>query len=272
MAQKHGRYHYFLSGAAGFIISFGAIVSPAAYYFNVKANDEAIPSSAKIAAASLSVQSLSTLDTTIIKPIVVPSTSTTTSTTTSTEPVAKSENKADSGASSNSKLENKLENPIKADEDIKTTDLMASAVTKLNITRPSASNPIPAELDTFKKKVDDLSRGNHIDQSEQLLPGKMVQMEATAYCLNGQTASGVGSKYGIIAADPKHLPIGSVVRIYTKGYSGLYTVLDTGAMIKGHKIDVYLTSGHEAVQFGHRKIALEVLRYGWNPQNSAMPF
>lgn len=267
MAQKHSRYHYFLSGAAGFIISFGAIVSPAAYYFNVKANDEAIPSSAKIAAASLSVKSLSASDTTVVKPIVVPHTEAKTS----SQPVDKPENKTDAGTNA-SKVENKPESSLEASEDIKATDLVASSVTKLNITRPSSTNMIPAEIDSLKKKVDDLSTGNHIDQADPLLPGKMVQMEATAYCLNGQTASGVNSKYGIIAADPKHLPIGSVVRIYTKDYSGLYTVLDTGAKIKGHKIDVYLTSGHEAMQFGRRKIALEVLRYGWNPQNSAMPF
>jgi hypothetical protein len=43
--------------------------------------------------------------------------------------------------------------------------------------------------------------------------------------------------------------------------------LDTGAKIKGKKIDVYLTSGKEAMKFGRRDITLEVLRYGWNPQS-----
>jgi 3D (Asp-Asp-Asp) domain-containing protein len=102
--------------------------------------------------------------------------------------------------------------------------------------------------------------------ANRLRDGKKVKMVATAYCLNGRTASGVFSKYGIIAADPIYLPIGSIVRIRGGEYTGLYSVLDTGAKIKGRKIDIYLASGREAMQFGRRDVTLEVLRYGWNPQ------
>ncbi len=102
--------------------------------------------------------------------------------------------------------------------------------------------------------------------ANRLRNGKRVKMIATAYCLKGPTASGVTSKYGIIAADPTYLPIGSIVRVQVGGYTGLYSVLDTGAKIKGRKIDVYLASGKEAMQFGRRDVMLQVLRYGWNPQ------
>ena len=37
---------------------------------------------------------------------------------------------------------------------------------------------------------------------------------ATAYCLKGQTASGIPVRRGIIAADPNILPLGSVVRLH----------------------------------------------------------
>ncbi|MBK6315320.1 MAG: 3D domain-containing protein [Blastocatellia bacterium] len=89
---------------------------------------------------------------------------------------------------------------------------------------------------------------------------------ATAYCLKGQTASGVTVRRGIIAADPKVLPLGSVVRIQAGSYSGIYTVMDTGGAIKGRKIDIYIPTRKEAIVFGARKVKVEVLRRGWEPE------
>lgn len=89
---------------------------------------------------------------------------------------------------------------------------------------------------------------------------------ATAYCLKGQTASGVTVRRGIIAADPKILPLGSVVRIQAGSYSGIYTVMDTGGAIKGRKIDIYIPTRKEAINFGARKVKVEVLRVGWEPE------
>lgn len=89
---------------------------------------------------------------------------------------------------------------------------------------------------------------------------------ATAYCLKGQTASGVTVRRGIIAADPKVLPLGSVVRIQAGSYSGIYTVMDTGGAIKGRKIDIYIPTRKEAIVFGARKVKVEVLRHGWAPE------
>jgi 3D (Asp-Asp-Asp) domain-containing protein len=138
--------------------------------------------------------------------------------------------------------------------------------------------PIVKDLDNKNTEVDteaqpEVSKKINIEAlSNKLSTGKAVRMEATAYCINNVTASGVRSKYGIVAADPRLLPIGSIVRLYAEEYSGLYTVLDTGEKIKGRKIDIYLTDYKKAVHFGRRKIRLEVLRYGWNPQASSMDF
>jgi 3D (Asp-Asp-Asp) domain-containing protein len=88
---------------------------------------------------------------------------------------------------------------------------------------------------------------------------------ATAYCLKGQTASGVLVRRGIIAADPKILPLGSVVRLHAGSYSGIYTVMDTGGAIRGQRIDIYLPTRAEAIRFGSRRIKVEVLRHGWEP-------
>lgn len=90
---------------------------------------------------------------------------------------------------------------------------------------------------------------------------------ATAYCLKGQTASGVLVRRGIIAADPKILPLGSVVRLHAGSYSGIYTVMDTGGAIRGQRIDIFLPTRAEAIRFGSRKIKVEVIRHGWEPDS-----
>src|SRR5215467_1763634 len=54
---------------------------------------------------------------------------------------------------------------------------------------------------------------------------KREQFEATAYSVDGTTASGRETRHGIVAADPRVLPIGTRIRITGAGqYSGIYLV------------------------------------------------
>lgn len=100
--------------------------------------------------------------------------------------------------------------------------------------------------------------------------GARLKFTATAYCKGETTASGVGVRTGIVAADPQLLPVGSVIRIETPNprYSGVWTVMDTGPSVQKRTIDLYLWSCHEALEFGRRPVWLTVLRLGWNPENS----
>lgn len=82
---------------------------------------------------------------------------------------------------------------------------------------------------------------------------------ATAYTLRGRTANGSATKRGVIAADPRVLPLGTKVRLHAGNWSGTYTVADTGGAVKGRKIDVWVPNGAEARQFGRRKILLTVI-------------
>lgn len=86
-----------------------------------------------------------------------------------------------------------------------------------------------------------------------------ADFQATAYCLKGRTASGEFTRPGVIAADPRVLPLGTVVHIRAGRYTGKYTVLDTGAKIKGRTVDIYFSSYREAVAFGRQRIKLQVL-------------
>jgi 3D (Asp-Asp-Asp) domain-containing protein len=89
---------------------------------------------------------------------------------------------------------------------------------------------------------------------------KLRVFNATAYSIEGTTASGGQAKPGIVAADPTVLPLGTRIRVHDAGpYSGEYTVTDTGREIKGHEIDIYLRDDAEAKRFGKRAVKVEVL-------------
>lgn len=77
---------------------------------------------------------------------------------------------------------------------------------------------------------------------------------ATAYCLQGKTAMGHGVRRGIIAADPRVLKLGSRVTISAGAWSGTYLVSDTGGVIKGKKIDIWVPGCAEARKFGRRTV------------------
>jgi rare lipoprotein A (peptidoglycan hydrolase) len=66
------------------------------------------------------------------------------------------------------------------------------------------------------------------------------------------------------------LPVGSVIQIDSlpNKYNGVYTIMDTGPMVQGRHIDLYMWSCYEALDFGRRPLRLTVLRLGWSPQAS----
>jgi 3D (Asp-Asp-Asp) domain-containing protein len=85
---------------------------------------------------------------------------------------------------------------------------------------------------------------------------------ATAYSLRGRTASGQMVSKGLIAADPRHLPLGTRVRLEAGSYSGEYLVADTGSMVRGRRIDIWTPTSREAMRFGKRTVKLTVLSFG----------
>jgi 3D (Asp-Asp-Asp) domain-containing protein len=87
---------------------------------------------------------------------------------------------------------------------------------------------------------------------------------ATAYCQSGITKSGQKTRAGLIAADPRVLPLGSRVRIDAPDddLDGMYHVADTGSGIKGREVDIYMASCPRAKQFGRRTVVVHVLEWG----------
>lgn len=119
----------------------------------------------------------------------------------------------------------------------------------------------------FRQPGDQATRG---ELARRAAPGATLELEATAYCSDGVTQSGVDTRSGIAAADPLVLPVGSVIQVTVAEahYSGVYTVLDTGKLVKGKILDLFIGNCHEATTFGRKPVDVTVLRRGWSPQQS----
>jgi len=61
---------------------------------------------------------------------------------------------------------------------------------------------------------------------------------------------------GTIAVDPKVIPLGT--RLYVDGY-GEGVAVDTGGLIKGARIDVFMETRDEAILWGKRPVEVKIL-------------
>ena len=87
--------------------------------------------------------------------------------------------------------------------------------------------------------------------------GETLTVIATAYTHTGnRTATGIWPYRGIVAVDPRVIPLGT--RLYVEGY-GYAVAQDTGGLIKGNRIDVFLDSEEEAIQWGRREVTVRIL-------------
>lgn len=87
--------------------------------------------------------------------------------------------------------------------------------------------------------------------------GQAIKFEATAYTYTGyRTATGAETRRGIIAVDPRVIPLGT--RLYVEGY-GYGVAADTGGAIKGRRIDVFLESETAALKWGRRDVKVHIL-------------
>lgn len=89
-----------------------------------------------------------------------------------------------------------------------------------------------------------------------------IQMMATAYTAgsaggDGMTASGRRAGYGIVAVDPRIIPLGT--RLYIPGY-GIAIAGDTGGAIVGKRIDLGFDSLRGAMLFGRRDVTVYQLK------------
>lgn len=94
---------------------------------------------------------------------------------------------------------------------------------------------------------------------------KEITVEATAYTAtcegcSGITATGINllenPNQKVISVDPTVIPLGS--KVYVEGY-GEAIAGDTGGAIKGNKIDVFIPSKQDAINFGRKQLKVTIL-------------
>ena len=95
-----------------------------------------------------------------------------------------------------------------------------------------------------------------------------IEVKATAYAPgwhdNGQwgnkTHLGTTVRPGVIAVDPRIIPLGSRVYIqYPDGHGEYAIAEDTGGAIKGHRIDIAKSTVGEAYDFGIQNVKVLVI-------------
>lgn len=143
----------------------------------------------------------------------------------------------------------------------------------INIDFKSKSETIINDLNIHnknieEKKVDDvLSTTNSDNIKIESNPTnnykEVYTMMSTAYA--GDTITYMGTTpvrdpdgISTIAVDPSIIPLGS--KVYIPGY-GLAIASDTGGLIKGNRIDLFLNSEDECINWGVQTVSLYLISY-----------
>lgn len=87
--------------------------------------------------------------------------------------------------------------------------------------------------------------------------GKKYISNASAYTGDTTTASGQRPRWGTIAVDPKVIPLGS--KVYVPYFDKVFIANDTGGIIRGTMIDVFMNNASSMYKFGRRNLEIVVL-------------
>ncbi|MBU9728077.1 3D domain-containing protein [Diplocloster modestus] len=94
-------------------------------------------------------------------------------------------------------------------------------------------------------------------------PPDTIKFESTAYCETGDpTASGKWPREGVtVAVDPDVIPLGSAVMIWDESgeWVGIYEAQDTGRLIRGRIIDLYIQDYAECIDYGRQTVFARVI-------------
>jgi 3D (Asp-Asp-Asp) domain-containing protein len=107
-----------------------------------------------------------------------------------------------------------------------------------------------------------LDEQGHVEAQYDLLHAKHYSMLATAYYVGDPmvpsdvTFMGHKLQRGLVAIDPKVLPLGW--RLFIPGYGYSYSS-DTGSAIKGQRIDLAVKNKQEEARYNHRKVTIYLL-------------
>lgn len=165
---------------------------------------------------------------------------------------------------------NSIINKLESDTKAKDNELKSKIDEILNLKK---------EVDKKEKKVEELekklaqkrqkskqlvaSRGQSVDLSSGQKGRYLGVFHATAYDDTpqsqgkwvGQTATGVKPQHGVIAVDPKVIPLGT--KLWVEGY-GNCIAGDTGGAIKGKRLDLFFSNRQDVMTWGRKNVKVYI--------------
>lgn len=125
------------------------------------------------------------------------------------------------------------------------------------------SNNIRIEEMTNQIKVIDVKRNNtgtstNITVNGKTYKARKMQVKATAYAGHQLTSTGGYAKVNrTIAVDPRIIPYKSKIYIPELNYIGVAE--DCGSAIKGNRIDIFMATESQCIQWGIKNITIYIL-------------
>ncbi len=122
--------------------------------------------------------------------------------------------------------------------------------------------PVTEVVEYGTKPDNSISSSTTSETAAVLADCSFIDCKAYSYIIHGKTATGMKTKRGLIAVDPKVIPLGT--RVYVQSLDGKpdygYAIAaDTGGSIKGNIIDMWVPTYSEAAQNGVRKMRVYIL-------------
>ncbi len=111
-----------------------------------------------------------------------------------------------------------------------------------------------------------LAVSGEVETKETNNVARELEVSSTAYTANcagcsGVTATGINLLENpdkkVIAVDPNVIPLGT--EVYVEGY-GYAVAGDVGSAINGNKIDVFIPSKQEALNWGRKQVTVQILK------------
>ena len=91
--------------------------------------------------------------------------------------------------------------------------------------------------------------------------GETIAVTVTVYCLKGTTRRGNDVREGIVAVDPRVFPLGSEIDLWIRGeYIGRFLADDTGRLINGARLDLWMPDCRQALVFGRKRGVAQLVR------------
>lgn len=135
-----------------------------------------------------------------------------------------------------------------------------SYVSNETVIKPAVNTVV--ECGVWNVRRDDQNAAPAVGTVNGYAYSKVISAKATAYCDDGKTASGIQSKEGVVAVDPRVIPLGTRLYIEATDGSWSYGVClagDTGGLIKGNRVDLFYDEYDTCIQFGRRNCNIYIL-------------